>query len=78
MGKKNLAIYTPGRRRWRKNFQAAEGRQIFGVDPREVAPWVTFFRLPRYVSIAFELHSKLAWMSYLLFVNGVNGSQIAT
>ena len=49
MGKKNLAIYTPGRLRRRKNFPAAEGgRQIFWVDPWEVDPWVTKFSLPLY------------------------------
>ena len=49
MGKKNLAIYTLGRLRRRKNFPAAEGgRQIFWVDPWEVDPWVTKFSLPMY------------------------------
>ena len=56
MGKKNLAIYTLGRLRRRKNFPAAEGgRQIFWVDPWEVDPWVTKFSLPWYGTYLYTL-----------------------
>ena len=59
MGKKNLAIYTLGRLRRRKNFPAAEGgRQIFWVDPWEVDPWVTKFSLPMYVLDVYHFHHQ--------------------
>ena len=45
--KKIRSFYTPGRRRWREKFSAAEGgRQIFWVVPREFVPQVIFFACP--------------------------------
>ena len=69
MGKKNLAIYTLGRLRRRKNFSAAEGgRQIFWVDPWEVDPWVTKFSLPLYAVNRFNL----SWSRYLPYVHMID------
>ena len=45
--KKIRSFYTPGRRRWREKFPAAEGgRQIFWVVPREFVPQMIFFACP--------------------------------
>ena len=43
----------------KKNWQIVprgedSGEKIFGVDPWEFAPWVTFFRLPGYETISHD------------------------
>ena len=40
--------YLAGKNIWQFLSRGEDGRQIFGIDPREFAPWVTFFRLPWY------------------------------
>ena len=45
--KKFRSFSTPGRRGWQKNFAAVfGGRQIFLVDPWELAPQMNFFACP--------------------------------